>query len=986
MAFDPSFCEGCPIQGKHRPSQPIGGEEARFLVVTDRPTQAAARQGRLMNEAAMRVFSEDAQRLGFGRSDFRFTPMCHCAYDPNDHHNKEKTAIHKHCRVHLLREIELGGAEVVVPLGADATSQTFGKATKITRVKGIGHNVETIDKPVFPLMSPGIVSKYPQNAPMFRADMDSFGRYVDAGYDADQSSAMEDGNVEYEEVTDLQFLIDRMESEGLELISFDTENTGLRWYQQGCDVRSYRPHLHRGNPLFKPKFQILTMQFCIEPGKAYLLVWDHPERPVAERLKPKLRNQVRQLLCNENHIVIGQNTKYDNMALWMTEGIRFRIGGDTQMLATLVDENQLEKNLDVLTKLYVPEMAGYADRFNATVNKERMWETPLAQITPYGCGDTDAVMRVYNVVEPMVMEDEKQWNHYCKVSIPGLNAFSGLESRGMYTDDTGALAEFKVLMQREVAEKKAALLRDIPTVVKRDVVQDYVAKGNKGDDAAEKALSFTRAEFVKQVLFHHPRGFRLKPKVFTKSTAFLNDTSLREPSVSAKDHLPFFFEEEPFTERLADFVKDDSLLSKSVVNFEQKYIVGGKVRPIYNLHKAVTGRTSSEDPNGQNYPKRGARAKAYRKMFVAPEGWYVFEADLSQAELRIAASMAKDRTMIDIYRSGGDIHMATACIVLGVTEEAFAELDKATKKDGRQKAKAVNFGFLYGMGWRKFINYAKTQYGVEFTEAEARRVREGFFRKYKSLAAWHKAMRDFAGAHKYVRSFSGRVRHLPMIDSPEEGVRMEAERQAINSPVQEFGSAIGVMALGRMNEEIDSEYLPMVGFVHDALVGYCRKEHIDWALKTVKRYMQTTPIKEWFNVELPVPLVADVGFGENLGEIIEVADFGEFKLDQPFDFTKIVNKEGVRMIEVPRQVIPPNNGRLTRSAYTTIDDLEDEDNYRDVVVRPRVLFGVVSKASQKREVRSQKQMVINRRNAQARLNAQRAERASPGPVIIRRRR
>jgi DNA polymerase I-like protein with 3'-5' exonuclease and polymerase domains len=316
----------------------------------------------------------------------------------------------------------------------------------------------------------------------------------------------------------------------------------------------------------------------------------------------------------------------------------------------------------------------------------------------------------------------------------------------------------------------------------------------------------------------------------------------------------------------------------------------------------------------------------YRKMFIAPpdgykpspgffrigdslvgppddddDEWFAIEADLSQAELRIAASMSGDKTMIEIYRTGGDIHKATALIVAGVTLAEFEALPKKEQKELRQKAKAVNFGFLYGMGWRKFIGYAKTQYNVEFTEKEAQRIRTGFFAKYKALARWHDVMRNFATEHKMVRSYTGRIRHLPMIDSPEEFIQQEAGRQAINSPVQETGSSLGVMALGRINEEIDPHYMQTVGFIHDAIVVYVRKKHLTWGMRTLKHYMQTNPLQEWFGTEIKVPIVADVGFGLNLGEIHECEGFS---LDKPFDYTSLKDKDGNLLIEVPRQHTP----------------------------------------------------------------------------------
>jgi uracil-DNA glycosylase family 4 len=949
---DINKCEGCPLDGMYEPVEAIGPETARFIVVTDTPSAANAKKGKLMSGGAMTVFARTMLDKGFEQEDFRFVPACHCAYDPNEHVSKVLKGAHKHCRVHLEDEVEATNPEVVIPLGAPAATAAFGENVKITKVRGIAAPSQTLGVNVFPLMSPTLVVNYPQNAPVYDADVASFARYVEADYDTEVAGAAMTG--EYEVVTDLQFLIDQR----AEILAFDTENTGLRFYQKGIDVRNYRPELHKGSSIFRPKFQILSMQFTTESGKGYMLIWDHPEAPIPEERKPRLRNQLRQLLCNPETIVVGQNLKYDNIALWMTEGIRFRIGGDTMMLATLVDENMPEKNLDVLTKIFVPDMAGYADVFNATVDKSRMWEVPISKLVNYGCGDTDATFRLYNVLEEIVAQDEGQWTHYCRVTVPGLNALAGMETKGMFIDQEEALANFKQTMIDHVTQAERELLAQVPRAVKRDAIAEYTGKGKPAANTVEKAIALTRPDFLKQVLFTHPQGFKLKPKVFTKTTAKLNDETMREPSVSAKDHLPYFFETCPFTEPLAEYIKDNSLLTKSVISFELKYIVDGKVRPTYHLHKAVTGRTSSDDPNGQNYPKRGERALAYRRMFVPPPGYFVCEMDLSQAELRIAACMSGDRTMIEIYRTGGDIHKATGAIVLGVTPEQFERLPKSEQKDARTKAKAVNFGFLYGMGWRKFIGYAKTQYGVDFTEKEAQRVRTGFFNKYKSLGPWHEKTKRFAARHKMVRSYSGRVRHLPMVDSAEEYIQQEAMRQAINSPVQEFGSSLGVMSLGRMNDEVDPEYLQVVGFIHDAIVVYVKKEYLDWGMKTVKRYMQTNPLTEWFGTTLQVPIIADCGFGLNLGEVHECEGFS---LDEPFDYDSLRDKEGNLKIEVPEQEIPPNNGMLTRSVYTLPTDMECETAVARTA-RKRLIRAGVTEATVKRITRSKKQMIINRRN------------------------
>lgn len=907
MAFDESLCAGCPIEGKHKPVEPNGFEDAPYLIVTDTPSKQGAKEGRLIPPASALMLFRKLEKEGFDHEDFQMHPLCLCPYDQNAYKNTEKKKIHKHCRAHFEDFVEDIRPKAILPLGAEAATQAFNKPTKITHVRGLGHMSEEFGVPIFPLMSPGLAVRYAQNEPVLAADCASFGRLADANFDVDEADDFVTGN--YTEIHDLQFLIDMAP----EILSFDTETTGLRWYQRGVNVRTYNAAKHKGKSWFKPRFQILTMQFTVKSGEAFVLVWDHPERPIPEERKPVLRNQLRKLLCNPETLVVGQGLKFDNVGLWMSEGIRFQIGGDTAMLCAIHDENLPEKNLDILTKIHAPEMAGYADRFNTTVDKSRMWECPIQTMIPYGGGDTDAAFRVYEKLEDIVMQDEKNWNHYCQVSIPGLNAMAGLETRGMLVDETGALPEFQTFLEAEVLKQRNSLLAQIHKDIKRKHIDKM-----KGD--VEKALSLGRQDLIKDVLFYHPKGYRLTPKVFTKTTEKL-PAHLQEPSCSSKDHLPYFFEDCPFTFELAEYVKDATLLNNNVVNFQEKFVVDGMVRPTYFLDKAVTRRTSSKDPNGQNFPKRGKKAKMYQKSFIAPDGWVVISCDLSQAELRIAGDMANDLEIIRIYNANGDIHITTACLAMGITEEQFMRLPEKERKDWRQKAKAINFGFIYGMSWRKFMIYAKTQYGVEFSEKEAKLIRVNYFKKYKGLARWHQVVKDYVSKHGQIRSYSGLLRHLPQVNSEEEFIQAEAMRQGINSPVQEFGSTLGVISLGRMNEEIDPEYMQVFGFIHDAIYAYVREEHVDWGLKILKGYMQSNDLEGMFGRKMKVPIIADASFGWNQGELFELDGF---RLDQPFDFTSIKDKDGNELVDLPRQVTPPNRGRLTRSIYTLPTDLEDE--------------------------------------------------------------
>lgn len=908
---DVAKCEGCLLDGCSQPFEPEYQEDSRFLVVVDKISAAGHRDRRAISPGQKKMLMKHMDAEQFSPDEFDFIPAVLCPYDVNDYTNKQEKAIRQHCRVHMLDEVRFFKPEAVISLGADATKQAMGQEVKITRVRGLGQEMADLPGiPLLPILSPGQALMHPETEPYLASDIAAFGRLVDARYNSTQAGSVDIG--EFEVLDDLQVLLDA----DPELVAFDTETTGLNWFARGLDVRGYREKDHKDKDFYRPGFHILCMSFTIGPGKAYVLPWDMPGMVMPAAKRAKLRNQLRKLLCDPKRTVVGHNVKFDCTALWATTGIRFRIGGDSLMLAAVHDENAMNKDLASMVKIHTPDLGGYSDWFDAKYDKSRMWQVPWNDMIPYVGGDTIAAYELFLALEDKVAKDEKSMNHYDRVSIPGLNAFSAIEMRGMYTDDEIALPQFREYMTHEVERMRNSLMDQIPKSIKLHHVNIPRFKGN-----AAEALKLSRPEFLRDILFDHPDGFRLTPVVFTGSTKDLNDKSLRQPSVSSKDHLPYFFDECPFTMELAEYIKANDLLNKSVINFKDKYIHGGKVRPKYSLSKTVTRRSSSMDPNGQNYPKRGQLALTYRKMFVAPEDHFVIENDLSQAEIRIAGDMAGDPTIIKIYQENGDIHTATACIVLGVTEEQFRQLPKAQQKDARSKAKAVNFGFLYGMGWRKFIGFAKTQYGVEFTETEAKRIRVNFFKKYSRLETWHERMRAMAKKHKQVRSYSGLARHLPMVDSPEEGIQAEAGRQAINSPVQEFGSTIGVIALGRMNEEIDPQYLEVVGFIHDAIVAYAHKDYIDWGMRTLKEYMESAPLEEWFGTKMKIKMVAEAGFGHNMGEIHELEGF---EIDKSFDYDTLRDKDGKLLIEVPPQKIPPNNGRLTRSPYTTPADLEDE--------------------------------------------------------------
>lgn len=289
-----------------------------------------------------------------------------------------------------------------------------------------------------------------------------------------------------------------------------------------------------------------------------------------------------------------------------------------------------------------------------------------------------------------------------------------------------------------------------------------------------------------------------------------------------------------------------------------------RLHTTYNIAKTNTGRLSAEDPNLQQV----ARDKAIRSLISAPPGYVVIEADYSQIELRIAAFIAQALSMLRIYASGGDVHLRTAMNISGKKAEDVT-------KEIRTRAKAVNFGFIYGMWWRTFKTYAFDSYGVTVSDKEAEAFRTAFFSLFPELVPWHDNSKQYARHHKCIKSPLGRVRYLPNIDSPDKELRGKAERQAINTPVQSMASDMLLLALIVVDRWLEGQDAHIIGEVHDAMLIECREDQAKHIGATVKYLMESVPttLERIFDVHLNVPIIADVTIGKGWGAGVDLAEF-----------------------------------------------------------------------------------------------------------------
>ena len=299
------------------------------------------------------------------------------------------------------------------------------------------------------------------------------------------------------------------------------------------------------------------------------------------------------------------------------------------------------------------------------------------------------------------------------------------------------------------------------------------------------------------------------------------------------------------------------LVSTYVDNLPEMVESDGKLRSTFLQTGTTTGRMSSKDPNLQNIPARSEEGRAIRKAFVAEDGYSLVAIDYSQIELRIAAILSGDANLVDIFKRGEDVHKGVALRVFGVNEEDVTE-------NMRRQAKVINFGILYGMG----VNALRQNLGEDTTRAAAQEFLNAYFNTFTRLAEYLEETKTFAREHGYTETLFGRRRHFPGIISSVPFIRAQAERMAINAPIQGSQSDIIRIAMVRIHNYIKELGLEkdvrMLLQVHDELIFEVKNEKVVAVVPTLMNLM-TKVVDE--KKTKGVPILAEIKIGQNWEEM-----------------------------------------------------------------------------------------------------------------------
>lgn len=579
--------------------------------------------------------------------------------------------------------------------------------------------------------------------------------------------------------------------------------------------------------------------------------------------------------------VATANGKFDQLWLYYMYGVRMHNTFDVNLAAALLNENSpngLKHNARVELEIDPWDVDTEVKKGNVTTysGKKRQVE--------YAAWDGYATLRLMERRKEQLKKDQALYNLFRWETMPVSWAYFIMETNGVCIDQEAM----------DAAEHKLKL-RIRQTLRKLNRYTDQDVNWNSGGQ-------------LNSVLFH---DLGLKPMATTPKG---------EPS-TAEDVLVKMKDQHPIIEYLLEYRGYFKQYSGFIQGWKER-MIDGRLFPTFKIAGAVTGRPSCAEPNLQQVP----RDPFIRSLVTAPPGYVFFECDYSQAELRIAAAVSGEPRMLSVYRNGGDIHVSTYVSVMGMTpEEAVAHITdplerKAQLKEERKKAKAVNFGFIYGMGWKKFKEYAETTYGLKLSNKEAQDMRKRYFEVYAGLVAWHERQRKIVRAVKQVRTLSGRIRHLPQIDSPDDSVAHQAERLAINSPVQGFGAELGLMAAPEITEYFGNDIVKLVGTIHDAIVGYVKVEYVLPALRRIQLIMQSPKTMEKMGIDFPLPIVADVSIG-NWGVGMEMGS--DFLNIEPI----VIKKGKVKCPEVFMEYKEPDAkyGRVAPVNWTSAKKLIDSD-------------------------------------------------------------
>ena len=630
---------------------------------------------------------------------------------------------------------------------------------------------------------------------------------------------------------------------------------------------------HRGYPT--------CISIAFQPGYAYVIPLAHKDSPLRKGNKWKriLKYIGRELIQNDRIIKVAHNFKFEH-GWWLKYGIRPRgVILDTMLMKYLLNEKR-PHDLKSLAYSFFPQYANYSIKGEDTERTPeevvQFWSNvPLETLAPYNALDSDLCLRLAIYLEQRIRECGFYQLYRNLLEMASYN-LAEVESRGYLVDRPyldGLCESYKTKIEEAEAKMYA-----VPSLVKYNkkrvkaakkalldgLLEQIEIKTNELDSTTDKkklgslqrsitnlqkkydnysagvgltkkdkeSLQPLNLKSVKQLidfLYYNKYGLRLPIIKYTEDKKTKKPT--KNPATSEDVLLELKDKDETgFIETLLKYREITKLYSTYIVGIRDILNPDNTLHGSFLIHGTVTGRLSSRNPNLQNMP-RDTTAKDIKYMFVCPKGKVMMQLDYSQAELRVVAGWSQDKQMLEWFRVGHDIHLATACKKYKISyEDAYKiysnedDPDFKIWKVRRKQAKTIGFGVLYQQG----PNHLKESLSTpdhKATKEEAIEFLDEWFDTFPRIRKFVKKQQKFAEEHGYIVSPFGRKRRLPEArNKREQGKYAKALRDAVNAPIQGTASDFALFSSILIREQIMQGKLPasieQIGTIHDSLMFY----------------------------------------------------------------------------------------------------------------------------------------------------------------------
>ncbi len=587
---------------------------------------------------------------------------------------------------------------------------------------------------------------------------------------------------------------------------------------------------------YDSKIKLLSVSFSIKEGESRIVLLD--------KAGMKLISLVKRIFESNATKIVAARPFEENFALQKLHILLHPPVYDVLVMAHLYNETNIRVyNLENVTNKYTSlnDIKDIAEHQRATL------ETSTDDLKiAYNGVDTDATLRCFNVLSKRLAAKHSLSNYFFNLLQPAQDMYAALDKYGMKmnTEDIRKNEADLCNFCAKLSDKTLNLLPD-------NLKEKY-----------KKKLKLTIPSLIKDYLFLSPEGLKLTPIELTEKN--------QSPATSKKALIPF--KNKKFVSQLLTWKMANKILT---TYFKQLYSAMDNketIHPSTLFTRTVTGRQVVLNPTLQTIPQRNEYAHLIKELFKAPEGYYLFGRDLGQSEFRIAGWLADEKNVLQALKEGVDVHKKTASLMSG------KPIEEVTKEE-RQFAKPINFGLIYGAGWRTLQTVAFDDYGVKMTDNQAKNARNKFFSMYPAFEKWHIKIITYARKHHKVVSPLGRERHLEDINSRDDSLRMRAERQAVNFSCQSFSSDLNLISQFLFYKYIkkyyDFNYARPLFLIHDASYGFCKKE----VIKEVQRFTKMATevwskkyIKNKFDIDVSYPVGSVFEYGDNWENLKEVED------------------------------------------------------------------------------------------------------------------